>query len=85
MKILRTLQPVLAQRRPVIRCEVFRKLVASERYALHDFFVKLGYEVVRYMGIEHGPGGPVSRKEMTETKHFDVMAVPRAMKLRRAA
>ena len=85
LKILKTLEPTLSERRPVIRCEVFRKLVASERYALYDFFTHLGYEVVRYMGIEHGAGERIDRSDMTATRHFDVMALPRAMKLRRAA
>ena len=78
LKILTTLRPVLEECRPVIRCEVFRKLVGSERFALHDFFTGLGYDVVRYMGIEEAPGAPVSRNDMTETKHFDILALPKA-------
>ena len=34
--ILASIMPVLRERRPVIRTEVFRKLMASERYALFD-------------------------------------------------
>lgn len=85
LKILQTLLPTISERRPVIRCEVFRKLVARERYALHDFFTHLGYDVVRYLGVEQGPGDRLDRSEMTATKHFDIVALPKAMKLRRAA
>lgn len=85
LKILRTLLPTLSERRPVIRCEVFRKLVASERYELFDFFTGLGYDVVRYLGIEEGAGEKMNRAEMTATKHFDIVALPKAKKLRRAA
>lgn len=85
LKILKSLLPTISERRPVIRCEVFRKLVASERYELHDFLTHLGYEVVRYLGIEEGPGDRLSRREMTGTKHFDIVAMPKAVKLCRAA
>lgn len=85
LKILQTLLPTISERRPVIRCEVFRKLVASERYALHDFLTHLGYDVVRYLGIETGPGDYLDRSEMTAAKHFDIVALPRAIKLARAA
>jgi len=85
LKILETIRPTLAERRPVIRCEVFHKLVASERYALHDFLTGLGYEVVRYLGDEEEPGKPVSREAMTESKHFDMLALPSAKSARQAA
>lgn len=85
LKILQTLLPTISERRPIIRCEVFRKLVASERFALHDFFTKLGYDVVRYLGIEEGPGDQLDRQEMTATKHFDIVALPKALKLARVA
>ncbi|WP_442481496.1 FkbM family methyltransferase [Aeoliella sp. SH292] len=85
LKILQSLLPTISERRPVIRCEVFRKLVARERYELHDYFTGLGYDVVRYLGIEEGPGEKLSRREMTATKHFDIVAMPKAVKLRRAA
>ncbi len=85
LKILRTLAPILSERRPVIRCEVFRKLVASERHALHDFLTHMRYDVRRYRGVEQGPGDRVERGDMTATKHFDIIAQPKALKLRRAA
>jgi FkbM family methyltransferase len=85
LKILQTLLPTLSERRPVVRCEVFRKLVAGERYALYDFFTQLGYDVLRYLGVEEGPGDHLDRGEMTATKHFDIVAMPKAVKLRRAA
>jgi len=85
LKILQSILPTVAERRPVIRCEVFRKLLASERHDLHDFFTSLKYDVVRYLGIEKGPGGIISRGEMNDEKHFDIMALPRTAKMRAAA
>src|SRR3954467_5202953 len=41
--ILASILPVLRERRPVVRTEVFRKLLATERYALFDLLAGLGY------------------------------------------
>ena len=46
--ILTSILPVVRQWRPVIRTEVFRKLVKSERHALYDLLSDVGYRVYRY-------------------------------------
>ncbi len=85
LKILESLLPTLSERRPAIHCEGFRKLVASERYALYDFCTHLGYDVVEYLDIEQGPGDRISRRDISAVGRFDIVALPRALKLRRAA
>jgi hypothetical protein len=76
--ILESILPILRQRRPVIRTEVFRKLLASERYALFDLLVSAGYRVHRYRDTADPQGDRLERRDMTSEKHFDVLAVPRS-------
>ena len=82
--VLESIMPVLAESRPVIRTEVFRKLLASERYALFDALAGNGYDVFRYEGGADPQGEPVTRSAMTAEKHFDILAVPTAARQRAA-
>jgi hypothetical protein len=67
---------LLRERRPVIRTEVFRKLVADERYALYDLLAEAGYRVHRYLDGTESQGRALVRRDMTREKHFDILAVP---------
>lgn len=74
--ILASILPILGARRPVIRTEVFRKLLASERYALFDLLSGAGYRIHRYRDAAEPFGESLDRKEMTRYKHFDILAIP---------
>ena len=80
--ILQSLLPILRDRRPVIRTEVFRKLVADERYALYDLLVDVGYRVHRYEEGGDPQGRLLARSEMTREKHFDILALPELCTMR---
>ena len=73
--ILASIMPILREYRPVIRTEVFRKLVASERYALFDLLDGAGYLVYRYREDDLRLGETLKREDMVRAKHFDVLAV----------
>jgi FkbM family methyltransferase len=75
--ILQSLLPILRERRPVIRTEVFRKLVADERYALYDLLAGVGYRLHRYEDLANPQGKLLARGDMTGEKHFDMLAVPK--------
>jgi FkbM family methyltransferase len=75
--ILQSLLPILRERRPMIRTEVFRKLLADERYALHDLLAGAGYQLHRYQDTGDPQGQLLSRSDMTREKHFDILAVPK--------
>ena len=87
LKILESIRPILSERRPTIACEVFRKLVASERFAIYDFLEDLGYDVAQFEPRTNQVGPPLPRQAMTKSKHFDLLATPRPPRLprRRAA
>lgn len=83
--ILRSILPILLETRPVIRTEVFRKLLASERRELYDLLADNGFEVFRFEGGRQPQGSPVSRDKLTAEKHFDILALPRAAVRNQAA
>jgi FkbM family methyltransferase len=75
--ILASILPILRQTRPVIRTEVFRKLIRSERIALFDLLADAGYVAFRYVESAEPPSQVVQRGDMTREKHFDIIAIPR--------
>lgn len=83
--ILQSILPLIREHKPVIRTEVFRKLVASERYALHALLAKNYYDVFRFNGGDNPKGHAVDRDAMTAEKHFDMIALPRSTANRQAA
>jgi FkbM family methyltransferase len=76
--ILASIHPLLHERQPVIRTEVFRKLLARERHLLFDLLRDAGYRVYRFGGDADPLGAPLARAEMTREKHFDILAIPDA-------
>jgi FkbM family methyltransferase len=76
--ILETILPILRERRPVIRTEVYRKLVSGERYALFDLLDSAGYRTHRFREDAVSVGEALQRRDMTREKHFDVLAIPMA-------
>jgi FkbM family methyltransferase len=74
--ILDSILPVLRVFRPVIRTEVYRKLVASERRALFDLLTGAGYQLHRFHETQEPIGPQLGRSDMTRQKHFDVLAIP---------
>lgn len=76
--ILESVLPILRERRPVVRTEVYRKLVASERFALYDVLESARYRVHRFIDASDPIGAPVDRRGMTSEKHFDILALPNA-------
>ena len=55
-KILQSIRTVLEDTRPVIRTEVFRKLMSSERLELFDLLADIDYEVYHYEEAEEIQG-----------------------------
>jgi FkbM family methyltransferase len=75
-KVLRSILPTLRETKPVIRAEVFRKLIASERYALYDLLADLDCDIFHYQPGDKPLGKHLSRQDINREKHFDIVAVP---------
>ncbi|QDS97404.1 FkbM family methyltransferase [Adhaeretor mobilis] len=83
--ILKSILPILVETRPVIRTEVFRKLLASERRDLFDLLADNGFDLFRYEEGAQPRGIPMTRDKLTAEKHFDLLALPRERDLAKAA
>lgn len=83
--ILKSMLPILRETQPVIRTEVFRKLPASERHNLFDLLTGNGYELFRYEPGAALQGDSIDRRRMIAEKHFDILAIPKRARIRRAA
>ncbi len=83
--VLESILPVLQEARPVIRTEVFRKLLGSERRALFNLLAGAGYEVFRFEGGAAPRGRRLALADMTAEKHFDILAMRKSQRASAAA
>jgi FkbM family methyltransferase len=74
--ILASILPIIRERRPVIRTEVYRKLLARERHELFDLLAGAGYHIHRFEEDAQPVGDFLARSDMTREKHFDILAMP---------
>lgn len=74
--ILASILPIIRERRPVIRTEVYRKLLARERYELFDVLAGAGYRIHRFQDDAQPIGDVLARADMNREKHFDLLAIP---------
>jgi FkbM family methyltransferase len=74
--ILGSILPIVCERRPVIRTEVYRKLLARERHELFDLLADAGYRIHRFRDDGQPVGDVLERSDMTREKHFDILAIP---------
>lgn len=78
--VIHSLRGLIAEHRPAIICEVYKKLEQAEREALFDVLADLGYDCFK-LGDEAGlRGEKVDRSDMTRWKHFDLISFPRQAK-----
>ena len=80
--ILESILPIIRERRPVIRTEVYRKLLARERHELFDLLAGAGYRIHRFIEDRQLLGEILELNDMRREKHFDVLAVPRVIEPR---
>jgi FkbM family methyltransferase len=74
--ILTSILALIREQRPVIRTEVYRKLLAGERHELFDLLADAGYRIHKFRNDTEPLGEILQRSDMTREKHFDVLAMP---------
>ena len=84
-QILESILPILRERQPVVRTEVFKRLSAGERHALFDLLASAGYELHRYTAGAEPVGPALARNRMNVERHFDVIALPKKRRAQAAA
>jgi FkbM family methyltransferase len=85
-QVLLSLADVIKRYRPAIICEVYKRLDQSEREALYDTLVALGYDCFKLASeTEDLRGEMLQRGAMMRWKHFDIVALPQEASQRAAA
>jgi FkbM family methyltransferase len=74
--VLRSMRALIDETRPVLVCEVHKKLDHGERGELHDELSRPGYRLHRYSSGGGPPGEPIGRDDFDRWPHFDVVAIP---------
>ena len=80
--VLRSMRGLIDDVRPVLVCEVHRKLDAGERLALWDEIARDGYHMYRFLGGATPVGDAIHRDGLRRWPHFDVVAIPDAKERR---
>ncbi|GAB3919378.1 hypothetical protein GCM10028804_10940 [Larkinella terrae] len=77
IEIIKSIETLLATYKPTVIFECFKRLPARERYDLYDSIQKKGYNLYYIEKFEADtPKVLLKRENMTDWKHFDVVATP---------
>jgi FkbM family methyltransferase len=74
--VLHSMRTLIDERRPVLVCEVHKKLDAGERLHLHDELARPGYRLYRYVAGAQPIGERIGGEDFNRWPHFDVVAIP---------
>jgi FkbM family methyltransferase len=75
-EILKTLPGILKQYKPNLIIECYKRLNEQERYELFDVVDGFGYNLYRLENFEESGGRELLRKKnMTDYKHFEMLAI----------
>lgn len=76
-KILQSMSSLVAEYKPVLIVECYKKLTQEERYALFDTISGLGYSLFYKDEFEESRQKlPIGRNDMSSRAHFDIIAFP---------
>lgn len=76
--VLRSMRRLIDETRPVLVCEVHKKLDDGERLALWEELARPGYRFHRYAGGARPVGEEIGRTDLRRWPHFDLVAIPDA-------
>lgn len=74
--ILRSLEALIREYRPVIKSEVFKKTDLSYRTKLLEFFEEANYGVYKIASEPIARGTKLSRNNLDVGTHYDILALP---------
>jgi FkbM family methyltransferase len=76
--VLHSLSELIAQCKPFLKVEVYRKLADAPRRALYRSIVAHGYAIRKIESDENYFGDLLTEHDMSKWRHFDVFCVPDA-------
>jgi len=74
--VLRSMRGLIDRARPVLVCEVHRKLDHGERVELYTEVARSDYRLYRYTAGAAMPRERIARDDMIRWPHFDIVALP---------
>jgi FkbM family methyltransferase len=74
--VLQTLAALIAQCKPYLKVEVYRKLDEPRRLELYRQLAGFGYEVRKFASDDDYFGEVLAEQDMSRWRHFDVFCVP---------
>jgi FkbM family methyltransferase len=74
--VLATLSDLIAQNKPFLKLEVYRKLNVAQRDGLYRSIVAYGYVVHKIVDDGNYFGEILTAQDMTKWRHFDVFCAP---------
>ncbi len=84
-QVIQSLLGIVRDYRPVIVCEVYRRLNVEEREALFDVLDQADYDCFHQASGSKLVGNPVERASLLDAGHFDIIALPRSKQKARVA
>jgi len=75
-QVIESIMGILQEFRPVVVCEVYRRLNQAERESLFDVLARAGYECHRHTAADDLVGAKLGRDELMNERHFDMIALP---------
>jgi FkbM family methyltransferase len=74
--VLHSLRGLIDEHRPVLICEVHKKLDDDERAQLRDELSRPHYRLHRYLGGAQPVGEAIGSGDFSRWPHFDIVAIP---------
>jgi FkbM family methyltransferase len=74
--VLESLSELIAQSKPFLKVEVYRKLDQAQRQALHRSIAAYGYVIHKIADQGNYMGEIISEQDMNKWPHFDVFCAP---------
>ncbi len=69
--VLKSIKELLIQYKPIIICEVLKKLNPQERQAQYDYLKDLGYDIYKYSETDDLKGVAIKREDLMNWDQYD--------------
>jgi hypothetical protein len=75
-RILRSMDGILREFRPYLRCEIYRHLPQDERKQFFRFLLDRGYSIHRFISLTEYQGPRLGIEDVSRLDHYDIFAEP---------
>jgi FkbM family methyltransferase len=74
--VLQSLSDLIAEQRPYLKVEVYKRLKPAQRQELFDYLIALQYKVYRVIDNNSHTSEPIQESDLRKHRHFDAFCVP---------